>query len=164
LMPFARKTPSKPCSRSKKDISMPVSKSVMKSFLLSSPNLPLVWTLTEEAFEARLQYIQLVLEFNRLFLDLLDLVVDFGEVVGNNEESLFDLLLIHRFQLTTENGVVKRGVSQMTTFYLFLFRCEHKLFENGHIVLNKHSKILEGNIGTFIASKNRELEISGYYD
>ena len=27
--------------------------------------------------------------------------------------------------------------------YLFLFKLEHKLFENGHIVLNKYSKIPE---------------------
>ncbi len=34
---------------------------------------------------------------------------------------------------------------------LFLFRCVNKLFENGHIVLNKYSKIPGCNIGIFIA-------------
>jgi len=33
----------------------------------------------------------------------------------------------------------------------FLFRCEHKLSENGQIVLNKHSKTQGGKIGIFIA-------------
>jgi hypothetical protein len=35
--------------------------------------------------------------------------------------------------------------------YLFLFRCEQKLFVNGHILLKKHSKIPGGNIGIFFA-------------
>ena len=48
-------------------------------------------------------------------------------------------------------AVVKGGASQMTTFYLFLFRCVHISFENGHIVLNTHSKISEDNIVIFIA-------------
>ncbi len=35
--------------------------------------------------------------------------------------------------------------------YLFLFRCEHKLFENGHIVFHKRPKVPGDNIGIFIA-------------
>jgi len=44
----------------------------------------------------------------------------------------------------------------MTTLNLFLFRCVRKLFENGHIVLYKHSKIPGSNIGTQFASQNGE--------
>ena len=41
----------------------------------------------------------------------------------------------------------------MTIFYLFLFKCVHKLFENGHIELNKYSKISEENLAYFLLIK-----------
>jgi hypothetical protein len=43
--------------------------------------------------------------------------------------------------------------------YLFLFRCGHKLFENGHIVLNKHSKNPGGKVGTLLAPQNGEYKL-----
>lgn len=39
------------------------------------------------------------------------------------------------------------------------FRCELKLFVNGRILLNKHSKIPGGYIGIFIAVQDGEYEI-----
>ena len=43
--------------------------------------------------------------------------------------------------------------------YLFLFRCGHKLLDNGHIVLNKQSKIQGCNVGIFIAIQTGEYEL-----
>jgi len=56
-----------------------------------------------------------------------------------------------------QSGIeLKQKESGKSEKYFFLFRCEHKLFEIGHIVFLKHSKTPGENIGIFFAHNNEE--------
>jgi hypothetical protein len=67
------------------------------------------------------------------------------------------LELLHYAKQKLKTGLRSNGILAILCHkvdmgeYLFLFGCARKLFENGHIVLNKYSKIPGGNIGMFIA-------------
>ena len=52
----------------------------------------------------------------------------------------------------------------MSIFEQLMFTSEQKLFENGHIVLNKYSKIPRSNIGIFIALHYGEYKFKEFSD
>gem|GEM_PF-4199594 len=75
-----------------------------------------------------------------------------------SSSTVLDIILRRHLYFLTMVGAVnchKRahstGTAKKENLIPFLFRCEHKLFDNEHLVLNKHSKIPGGHIGMFIA-------------